>query len=168
MLKPWQPLRPAEEHEITVTADLAVGNHRVELLTTIGDSAFPVVVRDTVTGEILRFTRNGVSAPDGNGKRLCVGVPAGIGDLPFLWARTAYEDAFSSVSNALQVEMTDFQVGSDEAKLIWRFVEIVNSLRYNRLSALANQDGCARGRGTVDPEASGNTGSDVHISAEGF
>lgn len=102
-----------------------VGTHQVVILTTQGDGMLPVVVRDMVTDEILRFTRTGMPAPGEKRMRLCVGRPANNKDADLAFT---HERQRADVRRAMCDELVQYEAGSPEAVALSKMMKAVNDV----------------------------------------
>lgn len=107
---------------------LCVGNHQVELLTTKGDGMLPIVVRDMVTDEILRFTASGLPAPGENRQALLEGNekagPIFMRDRD----RLMHQRKLADVRRAMCSELVQYDAGSPEAVAVSKMMKAINDV----------------------------------------
>jgi hypothetical protein len=107
-------------------APYCVGTHPVSLLTTEGDGMLPIVVRDMVTDEILRFTRTGIPAPGENRMRLCIGRE--VKNSKDIIAAFTHERQRADVRRAMCDELVQYEAGSPEAVALSKMMKAVNDV----------------------------------------
>lgn len=122
MLKLVSPIGPfRRDAEV-----LCVGIHQVELLTTKGDGMLPVVVRDMVTDEILRFTASGCAAPGENREALVEGAEKA--EPSFIRTILMHQRKLADVRRAMCSELVQYDAGSPEAVAVSKMMKAVNDV----------------------------------------